>query len=319
MKEKYIKVGKRIYSDPSVVHLVKLHREVSQDPEKIIRHLARHEIANARNHGWSGPPFAPQILASIMGIPCEKSEKLFRSEDAELHPIGEGRSAIKYNPNRPKTRQNFSIAHEIAHTFFPEYEDQYKTRHRIGQFNPANEVEFLCDLGASEIIMPTPEFDLDVKSMGISLKTLEKLSKLYEASSEATAIRMITTNLGYSALMVLDYSHKPSELRQIENARDQLNLFSDCPWVPPPMKLRVQYSVPAKNFSVYIPKHKSIEEFSPLYEVSVTRKPFQGNTTLNFTNPSLDTYVEAIALNGTHNPDLGSRVLVILLGEWCDP
>ena len=30
--------------------------------------------------------------------------------------------------------------------------------------------------------MPTPEFDLDVKSMGVSLQSLEQLSKLYEAS-----------------------------------------------------------------------------------------------------------------------------------------
>ena len=319
MKERYVKVGKRTYSHNSVLRLIEHHKQISEDPEEILRNLVREKLTEARSFIWDGPPFDPQILASIIGIPCEKSDKLFRSEDAELHPTEDGKLVIRYNPDKPKTRQNFSIAHEIAHTFFPEYGDQYKARHRIGQFNPENEVEFLCDLGAGEIIMPTPEFDLDVKSMGISLKTLEKLSKLYEASSEATAIRMITTNLGYFALMVLDYSHKPSELRQIENARDQLSLFSDCPWVPPPMKLRVQYSVPAKHFSVYIPKHKSIEELSPLYEVSVTRKPFQGNTTLNFTNPSLDTYVEAIALNGTHNPDFGSRVLVILLGEWCDP
>ena len=312
MKEKYIKVGKRIYSDPSVVHLVKLHREVSQDPEKIIRHLARHEIANARNHGWSGPPFAPQILASIMGIPCEKSEKLFRSEDAELHPIGEGRSAIKYNPNRPKTRQNFSIAHEIAHTFFPEYQDQYKARHKIGKFNPDSEVEFLCDLGAGEIIMPTPEFDLHVQNIGISLESLEELSKLYEVSPEATAIRMIRTDLFPCALIVLDYNHKPIEESKIEQEKYQQKLFDDCPWNPPPMQLRVKYSFQAKHFSDYIPKHKSIDKSSALYEVSVTQKPFQGNTTLNLTNQSTEAYVEAMVLPGTHKPNLGSSVLVLL-------
>ena len=247
-----------------------------------------------------------------MGIPCEKSEKLFRSEDAELHPIGEGRSAIKYNPNRPKTRQNFSIAHEIAHTFFPEYEDQYKARHKIGQFNPENEVEFLCDLGASEIIMPTPEFDLDVKNIGVSVKSLTQLSTRYETSSEATAIRMIRTDLVRCALIVLDYSNKPEELAQIEQAKYQLKLFNDCPWKPPSMKLRVQYSFQAKHFSDYIPKHKSIDKSCSLYEVSMTRKPFQGNTTLNLTNQNPEVYLEGMALPGTHKPDLGSRVLVFL-------
>ena len=303
MKQKSLKVGKRVYSNPAVVDLVELHQEVSQDPEEIIRHLARNEIADAKNYGLIGPPFDPRILASIMGIQHEESKQLIHSKDAELQPIEKGNRnlIIRYNPNKPKTRQNFSIAHEIAHTLFPEYRDQYKAHHKIGKFNPDSEVEFLCDLGASEIIMPAPEFNRDIEKMGISLKSLGRLSKRYNASLEATANRMITTNLDYCALMVLGYSYKPSELRQIENAKNQ-----------PKMKLRVQYSIPSKYFFTYIPKHKSIEESSPLYEVSVTRNPFQGNIILNFTNPALDTYAEAIALPGTHNADFDSRVLVFL-------
>ena len=302
MKQRSLKVSKRVYSNPAVVDLVELHQEVSQDPEEIIRHLARNEITDARNYGLSGPPFDPRILASIMGIQHEASKQLIRSEDAELQPIGKDNRdlIIKYNPDKPKTRQNFSIAHEIAHTLFPEYRDQYKAHHKIGKFNPGSEVEFLCDLGASEIIMPTPEFNRDVEKMGISLKSLERLSKHYNASLEATAIRMITTNFDSCALMVLGYSHKPSELRQ-----------SDCLWLLP-MKLRVQYFVRSKYFFAYIPKHKSIKESSPLHEVSVTRKPFEGNIIFDFTTPTLDIYVEAVALPGTHNADFDSRVLVFL-------
>ena len=313
MEEKYVKVGKRIYSDPSVVRLVRLHSEISRDPEEIIRYLIRSEQTDARNYGWSGPPFDPKDFASTIGIPCVKSDQLFCSEDAELHPIEGGRSIIKYNPDKPKTRQNFSIAHEIAHTYFPDYQNRYKARNKIGKFDPNNEEEFLCDLGASEIIMPTPDFDLDVESMGISLKSLGELSKRYEASLEATAIRMIGTDFYPCALVVLDYSHKPTEKDEIEESRYQQNLFDDYPWEPPPMKLRVQYSVRSKHFSSYIPMHKSIDESSPLYEVSVTQEPFQGNTILNFTNPVLDTYVEATALPKTHNAELDSRVLVLLL------
>ena len=313
MEEKYVKVGKRIYSDYSVVRLVRLHSEVSRDPEEIIRYLIRNEQTDARNDGWSGPPFDPKDFASTIGIPCEKSDQLFHSEDAELHPIEGGRSIIKYNPDKPKIRQNFSIAHEIAHTYFPDYQSRYKARHKIGKFDPNNEVEFLCDLGASEIIMPTPDFDSDVENMGISLKSLRVLSKRYEASREATAIRMIGTDFYPCALIVLDYSHKPTEKDKIEESRYQQNLFNDYPWKPPLMKLRVQYSVRSKHFSPYIPKYKSIDESSPLYGVSVTREPFQGNTILDFTKPVLDMYVEAIPLPKTHNTEHDSRVLVLLL------
>ena len=313
MEQKCVRVGKRIYYDPSVIRLITLHSEISRDPEEIIRYLIRNELADARNVGWSGPPFDPKTLASIIGIPCEKSDKLFHSEEAELHPTEEGRSIIKYNPDKPKTRQNFSIAHEIAHTFFPGYQDRYKARHKAGKFDPKYEVEFLCDLGASEIIMPTPDFGLDVESMGISLESLRKLSKRYEVSLEATAIRMIGTDLYPCALMVLDYSHKPIEKDKIEESKYQPSLFGDYFLEPPPMKLRVQYFVRAKHFSAYIPKHKSIEESSPLYDVSVTRVPFRGNTILDFTNPILDMYVEAMVLPKTHNTELASRVLVLLL------
>lgn len=305
MTLKRAKTGKRSYSHNTVLRLIELHKEISEDPEEIIRTLVRSKLEETKNLGWNGPPFDPQILASIMGIRCEPSKELVHSDDAELHPLADGKLMIKYNPDKPKPRQNFSIAHEIAHTFFPEYGDQYKARHKIGQFNPESEIEFLCDLGASEIIMPASEFNPNVKEMGISLKSLRRLSKRYNASQEATAIRMITTNLDYCALMVLGYNYKPSELSQIENAKNQPNLL-------PSMKLRVQYSVPAEYFSTYIPKHKSIEESSPLYEVSVTRKPFEGNAILNFTSPTLDTYVEAVALPRTHNATSDARVLVFI-------
>ena len=311
MKRKYVKVGKRTYSHNSVVRLIERHRHISQDPEEIIRNLVRNELAKARNIGWDGPPFDPRILASIMGIECEESSELLtHSEDAELQPTADERAVIKYHPDRPRARQNFSIAHEISHTLFPGYKEQYQARYKIGRFDPSSEVEFLCDLGASEIILPSPEFDLEVRRRGISLESLEELSKLYEASTEASAIRMITTNHYPCAMMVLDYSHKPTELSQIEKAKYQLNLFDDCSSGLPPMKLRVQFCVSSKQFSAFIPQNKSIDESSPLYKVSVTQEAFQGNFALDLEYQSLEFYAEAMALPGIHN--LGSRVLAIL-------
>ena len=308
MKRKYVEVGKQFYSHNSVVRLIECHQHVSQDPQEIIRNLVHNELAKARNIGWTGPPFDPRILASIMGIECEESrEFLTHSEDAELQPTADERVVIRYHPDRPRVRQNFSIAHEIAHTLFPGYKEHCQARHKMGRFDPSSEVEFLCDIGASEIILPSPEFDLDVHQRGISLESLEALSKLYEASKEASAIRMITTNHYPCAMIVLNYSHKPTELSQIEKAKYELNLFDDCPSELPPMKLRVQFCVRSKQFSVFIPKHKSFDEPSPLYEVSVTQKAFRGII------PSLELYVEAMPLPGVH--DLGSRVLAILFQQ----
>ncbi len=313
MKRKYVKVGKQIYSHNSVVRLIECHQHISQDPEEIIRNLVRNRLIEAKDLGWSGPSFDPRILASIMGIECEKSRQLVHSEDAELHPTADGRVIIRYNPNRPRTRQNFSIAHEISHTLFPGYKDQYKARHKSGRFDPSSEVEFLCDMGASEIVLPAPDFDLTLNRTGISLESLEELSTLYEASREASAIRMITTDRYPCAIMVLDYSHKPTELSQVEKAKYELNLFDDYPSEPPSMKLRVQFCVPSKQFSAFIPQNKSIDESSPLYKVSATQETFQGNFVLYLDGRNLEFYAEAMALPGTHN--LGSRVLAILFQQ----
>ena len=315
MKHRHLRVGKKYYSHASVIQLVDRHSGISQDPEEIIRSLVQDKLnvaRQSRHFRWDGPPFNPEVLASILGIRCEESVELTHSEDAELHPAENGRMVIRYNPDKPKARQNFSIAHEIVHTFFPGYQDECHARHQSGKFDPENEVEFLCDLGASKIVMPTPEFDLDVKSMGVSLKSLQKLSKLYEVSLEATAIRMITTDFYPCALIVLDYNHKPVEKDEIEASRYQQSLFRDDPWEPPSMRLRVQYFVRGTHFPAYIPKHKSIEESSPLYEVSVTGKPFQGDAVFNLTKSPLNTYVEAMALPKTHNTNLDSRVIAIL-------
>lgn len=312
MKRKYVKVGKKYYSHPSVVKLIEQNPDISNDPEEIIRSFVQKTLAEARKFLWEGPPFNPEVLASILGISCEKTDKLTYSEDAELLPVENGRIIIRYNPDRPKARRNFSIAHEIAHTFFPDYNDEYKARCKTGKFDPNNEVEFLCDLGASEIIMPTPEFNMDVERMGVSLKSLKELSRRYETSIEATSIRMITTNLESCGMMVLAYSHKPEELDRIEKEKNQFKLFNDLCWEPPPKKLRVQYFFSTKNFSIYMPKHKSIEESSPIYRVSETRHPYQGPVTINSSKQDIEVYVEAMILPGTHKHGLGSNVLVFL-------
>ena len=312
MKKRYFKIGKKVYSHRSVIQLIDLHSEISEDPEQIIRSLVQDKLTEARKVLWKGPPFNPETLASIMGIQCEASEELTHGDDAELFPAENGRMVIRYNPDKPKTRRHFSIAHEIAHTFFPRYKDQRSARHQVGKFDPENEVEFLCDLAASQIVMPTPEFDLDVKSRGVSLKSLQELSQLYEVSLEAAANRIVPMDIQPCALVVLGYSHKPTEKSEIERLEYQQSLFSGYDLELPPMKLRVQYSVHSKRFSAYVPKHKSIDESCPLYQVSVSRNPFHGNAILNFTQPVLDTYIEAMVLPHTHNRESGSRVLVIL-------
>ena len=312
MKRKFVKVGQRIYSHRSVIDFIERHQGISQDPEVIMRSLVRSRLDEARNLGWSGPPYDPQILASTMGINSEESRNTIFSEDAELHPTSDGNLVIRYNPVRPKTRQNFSIAHEISHTFFPPFQDKVNARCKVEKYDSHSELEILCDLGASEILLPSPEFDSAVAQSGISLTSLKDLSTRYEASLEATAIRMMRIAQCPCALIVLDYTHKPVEVRQMETAKYQLTLFDDGSPRTPPMKLRVQYCVPSKQFSAYVPQHKSIDESCPFYDVSVNTAEYRGNVRFPLEYRELEFYAEAVSISSTSDSDLGSRVVAIL-------
>ena len=65
-------------------------------------------------------PINVDVLASLRGI--ARSEELpLHSADAEIVPDGTGGVTMRVNPDRPDTRQRFSVAHEISHTFFPDY------------------------------------------------------------------------------------------------------------------------------------------------------------------------------------------------------
>ena len=94
------------------------------------------------------------MLVPPMDIDYQRKHK----RDAAVFPTSSG-WRILYNPNRPKARIVFSLAHEIVHTFFPHSATGARFR---SISNPdsreANELERLCALGAAELVMPMDEF-----------------------------------------------------------------------------------------------------------------------------------------------------------------
>jgi hypothetical protein len=134
--------------------------------------------------------------------------------DAVLVPTAGGkRGQIVFNPARPPGRIAFSIAHEIAHTFFPN--SISGTRFRT-MCNPdsreGNELERLCDLAASELLMPLEEFR-GVTGKEIGFHLAEQLSSTFGSSFESTVFRMATSYRGLAAAGLLRYRFKTAEQR----------------------------------------------------------------------------------------------------------
>jgi len=224
----------------------------------IIRARARELVANARAQGWDGPPFDPRVLASLLGIRVQ-SDTLGDNHDACIFPRGQQLEII-FNATRPSTRQNFSICHEIVHTLFPDGFEMIRNRYqRRSRFDPDRELEILCDIGASEILLPEIDFRSDVEANGFGLAAVARLRERYQASREAVIRRMLQFDDGASAAVFLENRLKPSEAA----ARRQLTLLPGRH--EPSPKLRIAYSVASDRFRAFLPQHKSVPDASCVY------------------------------------------------------
>ena len=148
--------------------------------------MARKAVLDAVDRGWRGPPFDPIELASIRGITVRPNAAI---ADARVFWVN-GRFQIEYNPHRPRGRVNFSIAHEIAHTFFEDCGEEVRNRRRDRWEDRRWQLELLCNVGAAEMMMPVGSFP----SGGTSAVTIEEMMRLrkeYQVSVEAILIRLV--------------------------------------------------------------------------------------------------------------------------------
>ena len=161
------------------------------DPIESMIQRAKTEVRKAIQQGWNGPPFDPFELAIYMGI-----EILPRSDiyDARVLPISAKRFRIEYNPERSRGRTHFSVAHEIAHTLFPDCAETAKNRlRRVDSLEDDWQLELLCNIAAAEFLMPVGS-ELN-PSNPVTVNNLLQLQKQFEVSSEAIAIRLAKITL----------------------------------------------------------------------------------------------------------------------------
>lgn len=98
-----------------------------------------------------------------------------------LVPVNGGYE-ITVHSEEPPERQNFSIAHEIVHTFF---------REACPNPQPSPQEERLCDLGAAELVMPEARFAEQLADKELSFARLDYCRREFEASLEAAARRAV--------------------------------------------------------------------------------------------------------------------------------
>lgn len=226
-----IRVGGKRYSDPDVISLIKATGGLVDPRSSLLTQARKRLLTLSRFQDIPKDPIERlTILASICGIaevvPMNIEQRRGEIRDAVLVPNRSGGRSIIYNPTVPRSRVAFSIAHEIAHTFFPNSIHGARFRNICAsESREANELERLCDLGASELLMPLSEFQNASAGIGYSLSSVPALMEVFGSSFEATAFRLASAHPGTAVAGLLRYRLRVGQQRQRKMSA-QVSLFS---------------------------------------------------------------------------------------------
>jgi IrrE N-terminal-like domain len=286
-------------SDALVRRFLDQHRW-SGAPEELVVRLCAELLEEA---GVS-VPVDVRMLASFRGIAA--ISEVDQPEAGCIFCDGE-RLLIQLRSSDSPERRRFTICHEILHTFFPGFREERRRRtdRTVGAFDRSQLEEYLCDLGAAELLLPRRPF-LAALPPQPCLDDVIELAAVFDASLEATAIRMVNLTAAAMALVVLEPAWKPAEQRELARRATQPAL-AGLEGQLPPKRLRVRWAYGPKLTT--IPKHKSIDDTTPLATVLETG----GVDYLGGTGLTGDTYqVSARHLPYHREGEPVDRVLVLL-------
>jgi len=154
----------------------------------VISGKSKEMILKAIELGWDGPPYDPFEMARLMGVATVPRGD---TRDARLISTSGKKLRIEYNPNRPPTRIRFSVAHELGHSLFPDCHERVRKRLAPGEMRDDEwQIEALCNLAASEILMPFGYLK-ELTSQHPSMETLLGLRDRLVVSTEALLLRYV--------------------------------------------------------------------------------------------------------------------------------
>ncbi len=163
-------------------------RRKTDDPVGYITKRARELVLEAIEGGWTGPPFDPFLLADHLKLPVIPREDIL---DARTVPAEGNRVQIEFNPNRPAGRIRFSVAHELAHTLFPDCHTRVRNREAREHMQEDDwQLELLCNVAAAEILMPIGSLTT-LEDPTLSIDSLMALRHKFDVSSEALLLRVV--------------------------------------------------------------------------------------------------------------------------------
>jgi Zn-dependent peptidase ImmA (M78 family) len=230
-------------------------------------------LTRERFPSWTPPPFTPVTYAEALGIPVVESRQLAHW-DALLVPAGDSLRIVCSATGRSAGRRRFSVAHELAHTFFAEAHDRAHMRVRRVEPDATPEeraLERLCDFGAAELLMPQPWFAEAAAQHGLRALSVPWLAAFFGVSLEAAALRLVETAPAPCAVGFFHWAAEPT----VERARSAGE---------PARKGNVAYRVRrlfcSRGFPFVLPEGKSVPDTSVVYRCSLRPGELEGRERL---------------------------------------
>lgn len=256
--------------DQSWTNLSVLKFAAGRDPVQTVVQVSRDIVLEAIDKGWSGPPFDPMKLADLRGLPVSPRGDI---RDARTVPAGHNRLLIEYNPNRPSGRLRYSIAHEIAHTFFPDCGARVRNRTAV---NPRSEtddwqLEALCNIAAAEILMPIGSLRVE-EVANLDINKVSEIRKKFDVSTEAILMRLANLSDQPCAVFVAS---------QWDGSRDTGTYKFD-------------YVIPTRSWAYHFSRGMPLPSRSPVAECTAIGFTAKGNVEFPGTPETL--HVECIGI-----------------------
>lgn len=194
---------------------------------------------------------------------------------------------------RSKVRPRFSVFHEIAHTLFPGFENHILHRDpgRSAPFDSEAQLESLCDLAASEMLLPQEPFTRDVEGK-FSVRRIPSLSRRYGASMEAVSLRMVQLTDEPCLILKLTYRRKRKKPRTRKIVPEG---------VPDAQKnTRVSYSARSEALrNATVSKYLAVPPDSCIHLAAWGGKVTQGEEPLDLGSGTRTYRVEVLPLRGS--------------------
>lgn len=296
-----LRTGSRIWQSSIARELIRASGQADPRPAMIQRArslLEDAEVATA--------PVSFDIIGSLQRI--HTIEAVTMREAGRLIPDNKG-FRVQVNQAHSISKQRFTTGHEVGHTLVlpstsrPSLVQDMDT----GLFGETSEEEELCDVAASELLLPEKLFRPEATKLGLRLDSVVLLAKMFQASKEASARRLVGLNLWPCALAMWSLAYKKGEAYLVNQPS-----FDEVTWPTPQPKLRLRYSVRSASFRRFLPSNKSASADGVLNQCFKENRIVCGEERLLLSGREVSLYVMAAPVTFVENGEDRRQVLSLM-------